>query len=63
MKSKRIFTRTDPSVEGTYLDIKDFGDMVDVTKVVYYHLTTQKNGTLKIVFLDKNKKRLKRKKS
>lgn len=42
-----------------YLDLEDFKDIVDISKVVYYKIKFKKDKSLILSFYDKNKKKIK----
>ncbi len=42
-----------------YLDLEDFKDIVDISKVVYYKIKFKKDKSVILSFYDKNKKKIK----
>lgn len=42
--------------EGGFVNLSDFKDVVDISKVVYYDIKLKKDDTLLIKFYDKRKK-------
>ena len=56
MKSRVRF-----DAEGAYVDINDFADLYDITKIAFYTLE-EIDGDLKLMFYNKNKRLLKPKK-
>lgn len=51
---KEIKVKEDPKTGDCYLDIKDFSDVVDITKVDKYKFSDAKDGSLVITFYDKD---------
>lgn len=63
MKKKTIKIKTDKKTQEQYLDIKQFSDFVDITKIQYYEMkeVTLDDGTkgISLMFYDKEKKVIK----
>lgn len=58
-KTSRVATvKYDKKTKEHYLDINDFKDVVDISKVTYYELETEE-GSVFVKFYDKNKKLIK----
>jgi hypothetical protein len=60
---KTIKVKTDPKTQEAYLELSDFADVVDISKVEYYQLKeNKKDPSLVLTFYDKKKKKLPTKK-
>ena len=57
-----IKVKQDKKSKEHYLDIKDFKDLVDISKIVFYKFTIRKDKSLSLKFYDKNNKLVKCKK-
>ena len=59
MKKKTIKIKTDEKTQKQYLDIKQFSDFIDISKVHYYEMNEipLEDGTkgISLVFYDKDK--------
>jgi hypothetical protein len=55
---KTVKIKKDKKTKECYLDLKDFEDIVDVSKVVYYELTAGEGKSFSLTFFDKDKKLL-----
>lgn len=55
---KTIKVKTDPKTKECFLNLKDFKNFVDVSKVVYYEFDETDSKNLTLRFFDKNKKLL-----
>lgn len=60
---KTVKVQTDPKTKEAYLNLSDFSEFVDTTKVAYYEMTETKNPpSISLKFFDKDKKLLPTKK-
>jgi len=63
MKKKTIKIKTDKKTQEQYLDIKQFADFLDTSKIHYYEMNEVKleDGTkgISLMFYDKEKKVIK----
>lgn len=55
---KTISVKKDKKTNDFYLDLNDFKDFLDVSKIKYYEMKSLKEG-FSIKFFDKNKKQIK----
>ena len=56
----KLIVQTKFSEDGeAYFDLEVFKDIVDISKVEYYQIKTQKNGNTIVTFYDKKKKVIK----